>query len=375
VQVRQCPRVYKHVPDPRAGGAIIPLIADVYSPAAANHAPMLELIHGGGWHTGLRSLETGRARTFASEGFVVFNIDYRLAPCPSGDGACLKEEQQGALSGTALQGQGELLYQDARDALVSERQFGALYGGGGKLGAFGGSAGGHLAALVATEGTPGGSRADAAVSWSGPLVLDPYVWQRYGVTPAGADAGTQAIMYLMGCTPVDAQGVIDPTCAPTWQAFSPSFYLGAPKLAIRALQSVDDPIVQSESFAWMFTDEAARLGTKGVQRWIWNDGVSCIDGSKPIPPGGKVPPGGCGYGWTEIGHTNYDCGGSHGVFNRCVYRDNRQHVDIGDPRNPNDDVILPALYNKRTEQPISTCFLFHALTGEATAGCLNRLGS
>ncbi|MBA4284957.1 MAG: alpha/beta hydrolase [Xanthomonadaceae bacterium] len=60
-----------------------PLLADLYTPtgtAPANGWPAVVMIHGGGWSSGDREQVEGIARRVAARGYVTLNITYRLAP-------------------------------------------------------------------------------------------------------------------------------------------------------------------------------------------------------------------------------------------------------------------------------------------------------
>lgn len=113
-----------------------PLVVDLYLPAGAAARPLIIYIHGGGWvgghtrHSGALSNFPLALAKLASEGFVVASLEYRLsgeAPFPA-----------------ALQ--------DARAALRFLRANAAKYHiDGSRVGVWGGSAGGHLAALLATS--------------------------------------------------------------------------------------------------------------------------------------------------------------------------------------------------------------------------------
>ncbi len=86
--------VVKDVTYQEAGGVRVPL--DIYLPDGSG--PALVLIHGGEFHKGDKCQHevVAQARHFAATGFVVYNIDYRLAPklgtystvyeCPDGAG-------------------------------------------------------------------------------------------------------------------------------------------------------------------------------------------------------------------------------------------------------------------------------------------------
>lgn len=129
------------------------LLADVYLPPTPGPHPGVLVIHGGGWVSGSRSDFGDQARMLAKAGFVAATIDYRLAPAD-------KFPAQ---------------IEDAAAAVRWLRRQTATYGvDPAHIGALGGSAGGHLAGLLATRGRgrlDTGSRIEAAVSWSGPMDL------------------------------------------------------------------------------------------------------------------------------------------------------------------------------------------------------------
>ncbi|MGH8541229.1 MAG: alpha/beta hydrolase fold domain-containing protein [Stenotrophobium sp.] len=54
--------------------------ADLYQPQGVGQFPAVVVVHGGGWIQGERSIMDGISKTLAAQGFVVLNIDYRLAP-------------------------------------------------------------------------------------------------------------------------------------------------------------------------------------------------------------------------------------------------------------------------------------------------------
>lgn len=102
---------------------------DVHWPEGTRGRPVVMYIHGGGWTTGDKSQTDVWCKRMAKRGFVVFNVNYRLAPefaFPAAVNDCL-----GALGWIKLHA--------------------AEYGGDpSRVGVTGGSAGGHLCAMVAT---------------------------------------------------------------------------------------------------------------------------------------------------------------------------------------------------------------------------------
>jgi len=106
------------------------LKGDIYVPDGEGPFPAVLLIHGGSWAGGSRSHMSGIAKRLARRGFVAFNISYSFAP--------------------------ENLYpaqlEDCQSALSWMRTHRAEYKiRANKIGVWGFSAGGHLAALLGTK--------------------------------------------------------------------------------------------------------------------------------------------------------------------------------------------------------------------------------
>ncbi len=104
------------------------LLADIYTPAGSGPHPSVLLIHGGAWKRGDRAQVKSLAERIAARGYLVVNTTYRLVP--------------------------EYIFpaplQDVQQAAAWMRSAGAAYGiDPTRIGSFGYSAGGHLAALVA----------------------------------------------------------------------------------------------------------------------------------------------------------------------------------------------------------------------------------
>jgi acetyl esterase/lipase len=74
-------------PPPSPGGLNVPyktisageLVLDVYRPPGAGPFPAIVLAHGGGYRSGCKGKTASEARFIADQGFVTFNISYRLA--------------------------------------------------------------------------------------------------------------------------------------------------------------------------------------------------------------------------------------------------------------------------------------------------------
>ena len=116
------------------------LLADVYAPDARGPHPAVLLIHGGAWKRGDRGQVEGLAERIAARGYLVVNTTYRLVPDHVWP-AQLRDVQQ------ALRWM--------RSGAGAARGIDPA-----RIGAFGYSAGGHLAALL------GGTADDPR--WGGP---------------------------------------------------------------------------------------------------------------------------------------------------------------------------------------------------------------
>ncbi|MCW2972713.1 MAG: hypothetical protein JWN72_986 [Thermoleophilia bacterium] len=143
------------------GTPAAPVKLDVWKPAGATRAPVLVLLHGGGWaRSGRQEWDNnGWTGTFARAGYVVVNADYRLA-CNNGmtTPAALSDTD---VTSRALPVKADpaLCNHTMADALTdanaavswaaaNARRFG---GDPHRIVLMGGSAGAHLALLVASE--------------------------------------------------------------------------------------------------------------------------------------------------------------------------------------------------------------------------------
>lgn len=125
-------------------------LADIYQPPSDEPCPAILMIHGGAWIAGDKSFDTLHARQFASQGYVVMVINYRLAPAhkfPAQIDDCF----------------------DAIRWLVAHADNYRVDTG--RIGVWGYSAGGHLAALVATNPRSGLPRVKACVAGGAPCDL------------------------------------------------------------------------------------------------------------------------------------------------------------------------------------------------------------
>jgi acetyl esterase/lipase len=153
----------------------VALKLDAYRPVGAGRLPAVLVIHGGGWRSGSKESWASVGRGLAREGFVAFVVSYRLACTAPANPLCGFHHPAAA--------------NDVRRAFRWVRAHAPAYGANRKrIGALGGSAGGHLAMLIGTtkQGDTGPLR--AVVSWSGLSLM-------LGVVPGGP------VQTYLGCGP------------------------------------------------------------------------------------------------------------------------------------------------------------------------------
>ncbi|HVB65289.1 MAG TPA: alpha/beta hydrolase [Nitrolancea sp.] len=138
--------VYHNIEYGSAGGH--ELLLDAYVPNGGPH-PAVLVIHGGGWAYGDKHFLAFEGENLAAAGFGAFVVNYRLAPP----------------GGTA---HAPIALEDVRTAVNWVRTNAARYDiNSHEIGALGNSAGGNLAMMLGTTGTPGLDRVNAVVSYSG----------------------------------------------------------------------------------------------------------------------------------------------------------------------------------------------------------------
>lgn len=217
-----------------------PLLLDVCQPAdatisALNNGPRRAIIsvHGGSWRQGDKADPWWRSTCewLASEGFVVFSVNYSLAPAAPFPAAI--DDLRTAVTWMRSPAQAELYgYNPA------------------PIGAFGGSAGGNLVSLLGTIGTGEthtGSRVAAVVNLSGPIDL----------TAAGLELGIPRADFAQ--IQLDYLGCGSYLDCPAAASASPHLYLDASDPPLFVGHSLDEfvPVQQSRMLA-----DAAR--TAGV---------------------------------------------------------------------------------------------------------------
>jgi len=125
--------------------------ADLFKPKGVTNPPLVVVIHGGAWVTGQRTDMDRLAAQLAESGFAAATVSYGLAP----------------------RNKWPVMIDDVRAAVTYFRTNNQKYGiSTTKVGAAGASAGGHLALLLGTQGTPQDSyRVQCVLNIFGPTDL------------------------------------------------------------------------------------------------------------------------------------------------------------------------------------------------------------
>jgi acetyl esterase/lipase len=193
-----------------------PLLLDAYVPAArGSQRPAVVLIHGGGWRVGDKASFAEEAQKMAAMGWVAFSVNYRLDETPTFKAGI--EDVQAAV----------------RWVRANVAEFGV---DAERVGVLGESAGGHLAALLATVGRGRlftSSRVLVAASWSGPMDLTALARQR------GDGWGVP----LMGCSVA--------ACPDRFEQLSPVTHVDSSDAALYLINSTDElvPLRQAQAMA------------------------------------------------------------------------------------------------------------------------------
>jgi acetyl esterase/lipase len=182
---------------------------DAYIPSGGGTRPGVMVIYGGGWVLGSKELSAPLARAIAQQGFIAFAMNYRLAPFHPFPAAV----------------------EDVQASVAWVRDHALDFGlDPARIGSIGGSAGGHLSAMLATLGhgpRDRGSRIAAAASWAGPMDLNPDQF--------GPDAQVYVHAFL-GCT-------AEPCDPATIEAASPIAHVDPSDAPILLAQGEEDQLV------------------------------------------------------------------------------------------------------------------------------------
>ena len=196
----------------RPGG---PLALDAYLPSGPGPHPAVLVIPGGRWMFIDKEDNDFLPRELAERGIAAFSVNYRPSTTASFPAAFV--DVQAAV---------RFVRSHAARFQVDPR----------RLGAVGGSAGGHLAALLATWGegsTDVGARVRVAISWSGPMNLVPLLH-------SSDQEVASAVQTFLGCSAGEA-------CVNKARAASPITHVDRSDGAVYLANSVDEIIPASQA--------------------------------------------------------------------------------------------------------------------------------
>ena len=215
--------------------------ARIYEPdGGAEGAPVMMFIHGGGWYMGAAADVDNIVRSYATQGFYVISVDYRLADADTATWDTAPADVACALSWTVQRA--------AAAGADTER-----------LTVLGDSAGGHLSLLLgwsAAEGAAAsscGAQAEVpvpdAVIASYPVGDLTYTYEN-GAAPLGVDPREFTRFFLGG----------EPTAFPErLRAVSPATYLSADVPPTLVLQPERDDFIPAEG-NYRLVEQAQRAG-------------------------------------------------------------------------------------------------------------------
>jgi acetyl esterase len=194
------------------------LTLDAYVPDdRSTDRPAVLLVHGGAWQGGDKRDFAPQGEAFAGLGFVAVSVNYRLAPAHPLPAAI--RDVQAAVEWLRAPAQVQRYRIDP-----------------GRIGALGGSAGGHLVAMLGTLGRgplDGDARVAAVVTWSALTDLRTIPTAGFGIA-------------LYGCASSE--------CPATAAADSPVTHVDATDAPMLIVNATDDPITH--------IDQALELGAR-----------------------------------------------------------------------------------------------------------------
>jgi acetyl esterase/lipase len=205
---------------------------DVYAPANAKGAPIIVMVHGGGWAVGDkggRGIVENKAKRWLPRGFVFASVNYRMLPeAPPAEQA-----------------------RDVARALAAIQTQASQWGGDpDRVVLMGHSAGAHLVALLSSN--PALATAQGARRWLGTVVLD------------SAALDVSAVMSVRHVSLYDRAFGSD---AAGWQAMSPIAQLTPQAVPMLAVCSSQRQLSCPD--AARFVDKAKSLGVT-VRQWPQN---------------------------------------------------------------------------------------------------------
>lgn len=199
------------------------------------------VVHGGWWHNATRANSAAMAQKWFNEGFVVFNIDYRVAADHT---AFAGSSATGTVLGSRWPAQriDPALAYDFLKANAS--QFGLDYN---SVGLYGFSAGGHIVHTASGYYGTGRFKASASVG----AILQPHRTADIVMNGTwGSDESSPTLAKSFGYMTSALGCSYEPTwydCGNKWDGFKPETYFGSTKPAIYAIKGADDPVEPATS--------------------------------------------------------------------------------------------------------------------------------
>ncbi|MFT4076122.1 MAG: alpha/beta hydrolase [Asticcacaulis sp.] len=190
---------------------------EIYLPPHPDHAPVIVMVHGGGWRIGDKNMAgvvENKIRYWLPKGYVFVSIDYRMLP----------------EAGVDVQAR------DVASAIAYVQGHAGTWGGdASRLILMGHSAGAHLVALLSAD--PSRVRSAGGHNWSGTVVLDSAA---YDVASVMNRKHPQLYDDAFGTDPA------------YWTSVSPAQHIApdaVPMMLVCALKRPDDSCGQSRDFA------------------------------------------------------------------------------------------------------------------------------
>ncbi len=190
---------------------------EIYAPPHAQGAPVIVMVHGGGWRIGDKNspgVVENKLQYWLPKGFVLISVDYRMLPQATVD----------------------VQAKDVASAVAYAESHAATWGGdGNRLILMGHSAGAHLVALLSAD--PSRVRAVGGHDWRGTVVLD------------SAALDVAHVMQAKHPQLYDDAFGADPAF---WAQVSPTAQLKPgfiPMMLVCSLKRPDDSCGQSKAFA------------------------------------------------------------------------------------------------------------------------------
>ena len=207
-------------------------VGDVYYNDAwtAGSHPAIVVVHGGWWHNGNRHSEDAAARRFFGAGFVVYNIDYRLAA-----------DQQRPDGSVNPGDRWPAQRIDVELAVRFLKAHAATFGtASNRIASYGSSAGGHLVTLAA------GYYHSVTVAASVSAVLQPQRAADIALNGRwGNDVATPTIVKSFGYVTSTIGCSYEPTwynCGRKWRSFEPQKYFSASAPGVYAIKGALDAV-------------------------------------------------------------------------------------------------------------------------------------